>query len=88
MENLLPNHLKGHGYSKPQDIYFEIDQQYADDISRITNCKHEIENITATVPQQLMKRNLNVNITKTEDYIIRREGPEEWKKCKYLGSLH
>ena len=29
----------------------------------------------------------SVNNDKTEEYIIKRDGQEKWKKCKYLGSL-
>ena len=31
--------------------------------------------------------NLNINKSKTEEYTISRKGEENWKKCKYLGSL-
>ena len=34
-----------------------------------------------------MSRNLQVNNNKTEEHVIRRNGPEEWKQCKYLGTL-
>ena len=83
----IPPHLKDHTYATPRNTNFSIDQQYADDISYISNTKHTIEHRKATIPSQLKKRNLNVNIGKTEEYHIRREGNEDWKKCKYLGSL-
>ena len=38
------------------------------------------------IPTKLKKRNLIVNEDKTERYTIKRNGPEEWKHCKYLGS--
>ena len=31
--------------------------------------------------------NLNVNHSKTEEYKIKRNGNEDWKTCKYLGSM-
>jgi len=86
-EDHLPNHLKDHGYAINHDIYLEIDQQYADDISWITTAEHKIEYIKKHTPDQLIEYNLHVNETKTEEYKIKRNGPEFWKKCKYLGTL-
>ena len=57
--------------------HFELSQQYADDISYISDSDYIIEK----------QRNLNVNRDKTEEYKITRNGSEEWKKSKYLGSL-
>ena len=39
------------------------------------------------IATKLQERNLKVNNTKTEKYCIKRKGPEDWKKCKYLGSI-
>ncbi len=35
----------------------------------------------------MKKRNLQVNETKTENYTVKRERPEDWKKCKYLENI-
>ena len=64
-----------------------IDLQYADDISYMTEKRQAIEDIKEQVPDVLKQDNLNVNATKTEQYEIKRKGPEDWKKCKYLGTL-
>ena len=86
-DELLPHHLKDHSYAIPREDHFLINQQYADDISYISNASHIIEIYKEKIPEQLQDRNLNVNKEKTEYYEIRRNGSEEWKKCKYLGSL-
>jgi hypothetical protein len=85
-ETPMPSHQQDHCYSKKNPAEFIIHQQYADDISFITNSREKAETIKATIPAQLKKRNLQVNINKTEQYSISRTGGEDWKKCKYLGS--
>ena len=40
-----------------------------------------------TVPPALKDRNLFVNDAKTDKYEVKGNGNEEWKKCKYVGSL-
>ena len=64
-----------------------ICRHYADDISWATNAEHKIEKIKKTIPSQLKNYNLHINESKTEEYKIGRDGPEDWKKCKYLGTL-
>ena len=64
-----------------------INQQYADDISWITNMEVVKENLKKEVPSILKEKNLLVNETKSEEYVIKRGGDESWKNCKYLGSL-
>jgi hypothetical protein len=66
-----------------------IDQQYADDIGWITtgNSKQVLDYLQTSTTTKLKERNLNVNQEKTEVYNIKRKGNENWKKCKYLGSL-
>ena len=83
-----PEHLQDHTYTRMHpNRNLTIDQQYADDIGWATTNKETTENIKKTVPQKLKDRNLTINIEKTEEYTITRDGPEEWKRCKYLGSL-
>ena len=84
---MLPRHLQDHTYATTRDIYVDINQQYADDISWATNVEHKIEKIKKTIPSQLKNYNLHINESKTEEYKIGRDGPEDWKKCKYLGTL-
>ena len=86
-ELAVPPHLKDYTYAIPRNTSFNIDQHYAADISYISNPKHIIEQGKETISPLLKKRNLNVNISKTEEYQIIREGNEDWKKCKYLGGL-
>ena len=86
-ENLLPKHLQDHSYATKRDIYLDINLQYADDISWISNADHKIEDVKKRIPNQLESFNLHVNETKTEEHRIKRGGNDNWKKCKYLGTL-
>ena len=45
------------------------------------------ENLEKEVPPTLKEKNLRVNETKSEEYAIKRGGDENWKNCKYFGSL-
>ena len=65
--------------------HFEINLEYADDISVATTKHAEIENLKQQMPIILKSRNLIVNNTKTEQYTV-RQNIDEWKKCKLLGS--
>ena len=69
------------------DQHTRINQEYADDISIITTDPHNITHIKSTIRPKLENRNLHINETKTEEYEIKRNGNENWKKCKLLGSL-
>ena len=72
-------------YAKSVNI--TIDQQYADDIGWASTDISEIETVEKTVPPVLKDRNLFVNESKTEKYQVKRDGSEDWKECKYVGSL-
>lgn len=77
-----------HSYSRQTHTEpYHHDQQYADDIGWAARRKHYLNKIKDQIPTKLKQRNLSVNTSKTEEYCIRKNGPEEWKKCKYLGSL-
>ena len=76
-----------HNYAKLINEHITIDQQYSDDIGWASTDIKEIENVKKTVPPALKDRNLFVNKSKTEKYEVKRNGSEEWKKCKYVGSL-
>ena len=69
------------------DQHTQINQEYADDISINTTDPHTITHIKSTIRPKLENRNLHINETKTEEYEIKRNGSENWKKCKLLGSL-
>jgi hypothetical protein len=87
-EELLPQHLEDHTYYRLHpDSSLNINQQYADDIGWATTNTGKCVEIKRTIPEKLKSRNLFVNNDKTEEYSIKREGEEGWKKCKYLGSL-
>ncbi len=83
---LHTNNVEGKRNSK-DDHNIIINQQYADDISWITNMETVKENLKKEVPSILKEKNLQVNETKSEEYVIKRGEDESWKNCKYLGSL-
>ena len=82
-----PPYIEDHRYSNFSTNLLMIDQQYADDISWITNKEERKNEIRKQVPPILKEKNLQVNDSKTEEYEIKRGGDENWKKCKYLGTL-
>ena len=84
--NIVPDHLHDHTYT-PVQLGITIDMQYADDTGWVSTDKKVTDHIQATMPAKLKKYNLNINKDKTEEYTVHRNGSEEWKKCKYLGSL-
>ena len=67
--------------------YFEINPQYADDITWASTAKYRIDHIRETIPGKLEERILQINESKTEEYNIAQKGNEAWKECKILGSL-
>ena len=82
-----PRFLLEHNYAKYIDQHIRINQEYADDMSIITTDPHTISNIKDKVRPKLEIRNLNINEAKTEEYKIERNGNEDWRNCKLLGSL-
>ena len=78
-----------HLYCKHPGRGFLIDLQDADDISWVTgNFQNGTKHQKGVIPTSLARRNLTINKSKTEEYIINyenRDGP--WKQCRYLGSL-
>ena len=64
---------------------FNLDQQFAADISYADSNAERADNNVEKVCNKLTNRNLNINETKTEKYKIDGNN-EDWKKCKYLGS--
>ena len=68
-----------------------VTPKYADDITYISTDKQYINNITESVPKQLKHFNLQINLSKTEEYQIPDDpttpAKQSWKKCKLLGTL-
>ena len=84
-------HLHDHNYCIKQDKNivpdYIIDQQYADDIGFISNNKDIINKAMKTITPILEERNLTINEKKTIQHTINRTHKNDWKKCKYLGTL-
>ena len=83
----IPRHLADHNYAtyRPYGVFFDL--QYADDTCWVGgNSRHNISSQKEATPQLLLDRNLHINESKTEEYVIGRESDDSWKKCKYLGS--
>ena len=86
-ESLVEKHMEDHNYTKKINSIKTIDLQYADDLSWIGNSQKQINEIEHNMTDKLKNRNLIVNNSKTEKLNIKRNGDENWKKCKYLGSF-
>ena len=79
---------KEHSYYKPPSTkYLDINQEYADDMSIIATSKIPIQKSKMILPQKLKTNDLMMNEAKTEEYEIKRNGDENWKECKFLGSM-
>ena len=86
-EHLLPSHLVDHDYYTFTNQQFTLDQQYADDIGWASTQDTIINDVEEQIPPILNDRNLQINESKTEKYKISRQTSDEWKNCKYIGSL-
>ena len=77
-----------HDYAALEEsIELDVDMEYADDITYVTTCGKLFTIKRNEITNKLKARNLNINATKTEEYVIVRNGDVKWKKCKLLGSL-
>ena len=66
----------------------DTDQQYADEISKISTNISAIEKLKDELPVKLAQRALKINESKTEEYTIKRANcNKRWRDCKLLGSL-
>ena len=66
----------------------DIDQQYGDDISKISISISAIEKMKDEVPVKLAQQGLKINESKTEEYTIKRANCDNrWRDCKLLDSL-
>ena len=81
-------HLHDHNYCIKQDkntiTDYIIDQQYADDIGFISNNKNIIDKLMKNIAPIFEERNLTISEKKNT---INRTHKNDWKKCKYLGTL-
>ena len=64
-----------------------LNMEYADDMSHISADVSNIEYAKKTLPSKLSLWDLIMNEEKTEEFTIKRNGEEKWKKCKLLGTL-
>ena len=64
-----------------------LNMEYADDMSHISSDMRNIEYAKKTLPSKLSSWDLIMNEEKTEEFTIKRNGEETWKKCKLLGML-
>ena len=78
-------HMEDHQYNKKAKKGFEIDLQYADDLSELNTNLLDIDHLKAYLPQILKERDLILNQLKEEGYTVSAKH-HEWKKCKLLGS--
>ena len=66
----------------------DIDQQYADDISKISASISTLEKMKDELPVKLAQRGLKKNESKTEEYTIKSANCDNrWRDCKLLVSL-
>jgi hypothetical protein len=82
----VPQLIKYDPYTKTPPN-FSIHMEYADDISSISDNPNITNMKKKYLTPKLTERKLTINESKSEYYIIERNGDESWKKCKFLGSL-
>ena len=68
----VPSHIIEHNYHQQTHNHIDINLEYADDISKITSNKETVTRVKKDLPIKLAKRDLTINETKTENYIISR----------------
>ena len=84
----LPPEMRDHMYCTPPEYGTIIRPKYAGDIGwAVSNNKYKIEKEKNITFPKLKERGLKINEAKTEEYLVKKNGPEDWKKCKILGSL-
>ena len=66
----------------------DINQQHADDISKISTSYSAIEKMKDELPVKLAQLVLKINESKTEEYTSKSANCDDrWRDCKLLGSL-
>ena len=66
--------------------HFTMNLEYADDMTDMTTNGEHSKFLKTSLPVKLDRRNLTVNVGKTEEFVIDKQH-HDWKKCKLLGSL-
>ena len=61
--------------------------EYANDMSHISSDMRNIEYAKKTLPSKLSSWDLIMNDEKPEEFTIKRNREETWKKSKLLGTL-
>jgi len=84
---MMPRHLQDHNYQIYQEQGINIKQEFADDISRLNRYEEVVEELIKKDTEKLESRSFIINPEKTEKYKISKNSTDEWRKCKYLGSL-
>ena len=64
-----------------------LNMEYADDMSHISSDTRNIEYAMKTLPSKLCSWDFIMNEGKTEEFTIKRNGEETWRKCKLLETL-
>ena len=84
----IPDELSEHNYAQPTQMqHFNIEMEYADDLSKLTSDYNNIRRCEHNVLENLGKKGLKVSKNKTtSNYIISRYN-HQWKKSKLLGTL-
>ena len=80
--------MRDHTFCTPPEYDTIIRPKYGDDIGwAASKNKYKIEKEKNIKLPKLKERRLKINEAKTEEYLVKKNGPEDWKKCKILGSL-
>ena len=81
------NQIAEHNYYNQTQIkHFNINMEYADDISKLSSDYNYIEQTKIEIQEVLAKRNLIINDSKTEQFHVTKKN-DNWAKCKLLGSF-
>ena len=82
------NNMQSNYSIVPPNEQIDIDQQYADDISKISTSISAIEKMKDELPVKLVHRGLKINNSKTKECTIKRANCDNrCRDCKLLGSL-
>ena len=69
------------------DDDINLNMEYADDMSHISSDMRNIEYAKKMLPSKLISWDLIMNEEKTEEFTIKRNKEEKWKKFKLLGTF-
>lgn len=85
---IISTALEDYPYSNRTDYGTMIQLQYADGICWIAgNSQHSILHQKATILELLIERNLFINKSKSEEYVITTTTNTDWHNCRYVGSI-